>query len=258
MRPGLAVTLAVSSLFFCRQAGAWPTPLMQRLARDARRLVPDTLNRLIGEREDLIFEEVQRFPPELQQAMALDLQSGTLRPQTLQKLRDHVGAFSELVRERRVSEALVKLGAAFRVPADLADPVLCVGALGYPPGVAREYYAFVETNLPKIPVVLEDRAALRLKPSDLADYWQSTLERSRAQSHVIREELFHAGRVVDHRSLDFRNPVFGVGSISYSRAVNAIAATWLALWRELNGDTTRMPSPIEVKPRGGSASGSGE
>jgi hypothetical protein len=233
-------------------------PLMQRIARDARRLVPDSLNRLIGEREDKIFEEAAHFPVELQHAVAVDLQSGRLRPETLMQLQAYVSSFSDLVREKRVSEALVKLGAAFRVPADLADPVLCAGSLGYPAGVTREYYAFVETNLAKMPVVLEDRAALRLKTDELPAYWQTTLDRSRAQSHVIGEELFQRGRVVDHRTLDFRNPVFGVGSISYSRAVNAIAATWLALWRELNGDTTRMPSPIEVKPREGSGSGSGE
>jgi hypothetical protein len=54
---------------------------------------------------------------------------------------------------------------------------------------------------------------------------------------------------VDHRTLDYRNPAFAVGSLSYSRAVNAIAVTWLAQWRGMGGDTTRMPVPIEIRPR---------
>jgi hypothetical protein len=231
-------------------AFAWPTSLMQRLARDARRLLPNTLNGLLAEREDKVFEAALRFPPALSQALAADLIRGSLRAETVQQLQSHLQGFSDSMREKRVSEALVQLGASFRVPADLADPVLSAGHAGYPPGVVREYYAFVEANLGKIPVVLEDRAALQLKGAELPRYWQSVLERSRAQSHVIRQELFQRGRVVDHRTLDYRNPAFAVGSISYSRAVNAIAATWLALWRDANGDTTRMPTPIPVRPQG--------
>ena len=234
-----------------RPVFAWPTSLMHRLARDARRLLPNTLNALLAEREDKVFEAAFRFPPELSRAVALDLSRGALRPETVTLLQAHLQGFTDAMREKRVSDALVQLGASFRVPADLADPVLSVGDAGYPPGVAREYYAFVEENLGKIPVVLEDRAALQLRGADLPRYWQSVLERSRSQSHVIREELFQKGRLVDHRALDFRNPAFAVGSISYSRAVNAIAVTWLALWRDANGDTTRMPTPIPVKPTGG-------
>jgi len=43
--------------------------------------------------------------------------------------------------------------------------------------------------------------------------------------------------------------VFGVASLSYSRAVNAVAATWLAVWRDVRGDVTRMVTPTPVKPR---------
>lgn len=230
-------------------AAAWPASLMQSLARDARRLLPKSLNRLIGEREAAIFAEAPKFPPELQRALALDLNSGRLRPDTLDAAQSHMRAFLPLVQEKRIGEALVMLGATYRIPVDLSDPALSIGPSGFPPGVAREYYAFVERNLAKIPVVLEDRAALQaMKAADLPAYWQAVLSHSRAQSHVIREELWKQGRLVDSRTLDYRNPVFGVGSIAYSRGVNAIAVTWLALWREAGGDLTRMPLPKTVLP----------
>jgi hypothetical protein len=38
-----------------------------------------------------------------------------------------------------------------------------------------------------------------------------------------------------------------VASLSYSRAVTAIAATWLALWRESRGDLTRIRMPLVVR-----------
>jgi hypothetical protein len=67
-------------------------------------------------------------------------------------------------------------------------------------------------------------------------------------SPVIRTELFKNGRLVSHRAIDYRSPVLGVAWLSYSRAVTAIAATWLAVWREARGDVTRQPKPQIVAP----------
>jgi len=244
-------TLLATSLVLCfaSAAGAWPAVLMQSLGRDARRLVPRSLARLMAEREPQILEEAQRFPPEIVQALAADLGAGVLQPATLAALEGRASEAVELFQERRVSDGVVKLGALLRIPADLSDPVLSAGNEGYPSGVVREYYAFVAGSLDKIPVVLDDAAALRLPSRRLPAYWQSILGRSRSHSGVIRTELFQNGRVVDHRTIDYRSPVFGVGSLSYSRAVTAIAATWLALWREANGDLTRIPATREVRPQ---------
>jgi hypothetical protein len=228
---------------------AWPSGLMQCLARDARRLVPISLRSLLAERDVQIGEALARFPPELGRALAEDLSSGSLRAQTLAALDAHAREAVDLLRKRKTGEGLVRLGAVLRIPADLSDPVLSAGPEGYPAGVAREYYAFVESNLEKVPVVLDDPPALELRRADLPAYWQRLLASSRSQSAVIRTELFRNGRVVDHGRIDYRNPVFGVASLSYSRAVTAIAATWLALWREAQGDLTRRPSPIEVRPK---------
>jgi hypothetical protein len=244
-------TLLATSLVLCfaSAAGAWPVALMQSLGRDARRLVPRSLARLMAEREREILEEALRFPPEIAQALAADLGAGVLQPATLAALEGRASEAVELFQERRVSDGVVKLGALLRIPADLSDPVLSAGNEGYPSGVVREYYAFVSGSLDKIPVVLDDAAALHLPSRRLPAYWQSILGRSRSHSGVIRTELFQNGRVVDHRTIDYRSPVFGVGSLSYSRAVTAIAATWLALWREVNGDLTRIPTTREVKPQ---------
>lgn len=252
-RPGAFLSrgaaACVALLACASQASAWPASLMECLNRDARKLLPRSLAVLLARREAQILEEVQRFPPRLGQAMAMDLAGGRLQPDTLAALDGETGAVVDLLKEQRVSEGLVRLGALLRVPADLADPVLSAGPEGYPAGVTREYYAFVESSLDKIPVVLSDAPALKLSRPQLARYWQDVLGQSRGQSPVIRLELFQGGRVVDHRSIDYRSPVFGVASLSYSRAVTAIAATWLAVWREARGDMTRVRQPRTVAPR---------
>lgn len=246
LAPALAALLLAPSA--ADEAGAWPAPMIQSLTRDARRLLPGSLAILIAKHEREILEEAARFPPELGQALLTDLGQGRLQESTVATLEQKAAEPLDLLREQRVSEGTVRLGALLRIPADLADPVLSVGAAGYPAGVTREYYAFVEANLSKIPVVRGDPRDLTLKPGDLPAYWQSVLDRSRPHSPVIGSELFVKGRLVDHRTVDYRSPVYGVASLAYSRAVNAIAATWLAVWRAARGDLTRQPSPTVVAP----------
>jgi hypothetical protein len=246
-RPALAAALVLA--LAPRPAAAWPSDIMQSLARDARRLIPRSLAQLMAEREQEIFAEARAFPVEISQALAADLQAGRLKPETIALLDAHAKGASDLLRQRKVTEGVTRLGALLRIPADLSDPVLSAGPEGYPVGVTREYYTFISGSLDKIPVVIDDEAALKLGGRrNLGPYWQGILGRSRMDSPVIRVELFRNGRLVSHRAIDYRSPVFGVGSLAYSRAVTAIAATWLAVWRDVRGDVTRQPRPEVVEP----------
>jgi hypothetical protein len=244
-RLALLLLLSLSA----RGAAAWPKDIVQAMLRDARRLLPQSLSRLIADRERMILDDTEHFPEPLGRAMARDLVAGKLTPETLAALNARTGEAVDLLRHQEVSRGIVALGATLRIPADLSDPVLASGAAPYPPGVVTEYYAFLEANLNKIPVVLDEERALTLTRSDLPAYWEGLLARSQSQSGVIRTELFQGGRIVDHRTIDYRSPVFGVCSLSYSRAVTAIAGTWLAVWRQAHGDVTRMRSPRQVEPQ---------
>ena len=228
---------------------AWPAETMSALARDARKLLPRSLSRLLGERESEVLDELQRFPPDVTRALAEDLPAGRLRPQTLAALQAQCARALELLKQGQVSAGIVRMGGLLRIPADLSDPVLTVGPEGWPPGVTREYYALFAANLGRMPVVLDDPEALKAARKDLPALWQSILDRSRLQAPVIRTELFRDGRVVDHRRLDYRSPAWAVSSIAYSRAVTATAATWLAVWREARGDPTHVPRAREVTPQ---------
>ncbi len=171
-----------------------------------------------------------------------------MQPETLAALDYETGRVVTLLKEGRVSEGLLRLGGLLRVPADIADPILVGVPEGWPAGVPREYYALLDANLDRMPVVLDDSEALEVTREHLPELWQSMLDRSRMRAPVIRTELFRNGRLVDHRRLDYRSPAWAVASLSYSRAVTGIAATWLAVWREARGDTTSMRTPVEVTP----------
>jgi hypothetical protein len=200
------------------------------------------------DREREMLSELARFPPELGRALATDQIAGRLRADTLGALDGRTAAVADLLRRGRVSDGVVAMAGLVRVPADLSDPALS-SPDGYPPGVLAEYYAFVQGNLRKIPVVLSDPPALQLPRERLPGYWQSMLASSRGHAGVIRTEMWQGGRVVPHQRIDYRNPVFGVASLAYSRAVTGIAATWLAVWRDARGDVSRQPQPREVIAR---------
>jgi len=234
-------------LAWAQPAAAWTPKLSECLSRDARRLIPRTLAQLMNQRETQIAQELQRFPPELSAAVARDLQQGGLDAETLASLEAYAAEPVRLLKQQQVGEGVVRLAGLARIPADLADPALNAGA-ALPAGVAGQYYAFIEASLDKLPVTLEDPAALTLPRRELTRYWAGLVERSRPHASVLRLELFRDGRVVDHRGLDFRSPVYGVAQIAYSRAVTAIAATWSTLWREARGDMTRVPQPRKLAP----------
>lgn len=244
-----ALVVLISLVLLPVPGSAWPAETMQALSRDARKLLPRSLSRLLGERETRVLDETRRFPPELARALAQDLPSGRLRAQTLQALDGQASAALNLLKQGQVSEGLVRLGGLLRIAADLSDPVLAVGPEGWPAGVTREYYALFGANLARMPVVIDDPAALKLSRRELPALWQSLVDKSRGQVPVIRGELFKDGRVVDHRRLDYRSPAWAVSSLAYSRAVTAAAAAWLAVWREAGGDPTNVPRALEVEPR---------
>jgi hypothetical protein len=110
---------------------------------------------LMSEREKEIFEAAQRLPPELTQAVAATSCAESCSPRRSRCGRRRPTRPVRLLRAQKVSEGVVRLGALLRIPADLSDPVLSVGPEGYPAGVTQQYYAYVDANLAKIPVVIE-------------------------------------------------------------------------------------------------------
>ena len=79
-RAGRAAALLLAGLAasWPGEARAWTSPLQEAMNRDARKLLPRSLRKLLAERETQILEEVRRFPVEVSQALARDVTAGTL------------------------------------------------------------------------------------------------------------------------------------------------------------------------------------
>ncbi len=232
-----------------RPARGLDPPLTEAMLRDARRIVPKSLARLIAERERLVLDEMRRFPADLSQALARDLSAGELRPETLEALDAWAAEPVQLLREQQVGLGVVRLAALLRIPADLSDPAVTGGPRlpgrrgagvlrlrgGQPDAPARD------PRGPARAVAVAPRAAGATGPGFMPT--------ARPRPRCCAPSCTARGRLVDHRMIDYRNPVFGVAQISYSRAVTAIGATWSALWREARGDMTRVPRARELEPQ---------
>jgi hypothetical protein len=245
-RPVTALVV-LASLVAPNAVGAWPAPVSQVIARDARRLLPRGLAAAMARREEQVRSEMGQLPEALTRAIAIDLVSGRIEAETIALAQQPMAEALTLFKKRHVGEGLVRMGGLARVPIDLSDPALA-GEEALPARVREEYYLFVQANLSKMPLVLTDSRALELVRGDLGGYWQRLLDESRAGTAILRAEMLRDGRVVDHRTIDYRSPVFAVASLAYSRAVTAAAGTWLAVWREARGDLTLRPRLIEVIP----------
>ena len=246
-RGALTAFVGLTLLALPQTVSAWPARVSESIARDARRLLPHALAAALARRDDEVRSEMGRLPEDLTRSLAADLLSGRLTPETLAAAQSPIDAALALFKTRHVGEGLVRLGGLARVPIDLCDASLA-SEERLPARVREEYYLFVQENLGKMPVVLSDPHALELTRGDLPGYWQRLLDDSRADTAVIRAEMLRGAQVVDHRAIDYRSPVFAVASLSYSRAVTAVAGTWLAVWREAHGDLSQRPRPIEVIP----------
>ena len=234
-----------------REASAWPADLSQKIAKDAVKLLPKSLAELFKDHENEIFGEGRSTQMSSLSLVYADLPKGRLTEKTKDAIATEIATRQKALHGADFKAAVIALGATYRLAVDLADPAVGEGLGSDAKGraIRREFYAFVDDNLGKIPVVLVEPASLRLKPEAVPGYLERVAARTPAQSALLRVEGQEGGRVMKAGSIDFRSPVFAVASTAYSRSVSAVAATWIAIWRASGGDMQRQKPPRIINPR---------
>ncbi len=103
-------------------AGAWPADLSQRIAKDALRLVPQSLAELFVANERDIFAEARISDSKALSMVYLDLAKGRLTTPTKLALGQELSERARALQGEDFRSAVVALGATYRVAVDLADP----------------------------------------------------------------------------------------------------------------------------------------
>ena len=233
------------------QVEAWPADLSQRIAKDALKLMPQSLAEVILANEAEIFTEARTSKSPSLSLLYLDLPKGRLSAPTMAAIGQELADRAKALHGQDFRGAVIALGAAYRLAVDLADPGVGsgLGSDAKARAIRREFYLFVAANREKIPVVVVEPDSMRLKLEALPGFLRDVVAKTAAQGTLLRAEAQDDGRVLRYAEIDFRSPVFAVASTAYSRSVSAVAATWLAIWRSAGGDLKRQKPPQIINPR---------
>ena len=244
--------LVLSALSFApSRVEAWPADLSQRIAKDALRLLPQSLAEIFRAHEVDIFADGRASKMKALPLLYADLPRGRLSPSTKEELGQELALRAKDLHGNDFRAAVIALGATYRLAVDLADPAVGdgLGSDAKARAIRREFYAFVGANLEKIPVVVVSPESMRFDLERMPAFLDEVIGKTPGQSALLREEGQENGRVLRAAEIDFRSPVFAVASTAYSRSVNAVAATWIAVWRRAGGDMQRQKPPRLIKPR---------
>jgi hypothetical protein len=232
-------------------AAAWPADLSQRIAKDALRLLPQSLVEVFRAHETEIFTDARVSKMKALDLVYADLPKGRLDASTKAALAEEFARRVKELHGRDFRGAVIALGATYRLAVDLADPAVgaSLGSDAKARAIRREFYAFVTANLDKIPVVVVAPESMRFDLERMPAFLDEVAAKTPDHTTLLRIEAQEDGRVLRAAEIDFRSPVFAVASTAYSRSVNAVAATWIAIWRKAGGDMQRQKAPRLIKPR---------
>ncbi|MEO8361415.1 MAG: hypothetical protein ABI672_15390 [Vicinamibacteria bacterium] len=247
----LLIAASVVLVFGAQPAHAWPADLSQSIARDALKLIPRSLAELFRAHEKEIFGEASTASSPALPLVYADLAKGKFGESTTDALAKEMADRVKDLHGADFRAAVIALGATYRLVVDLSDPGVSEG-LGFDAkgrAIRREFYLYVAAHRDKIPLVIVQPDAMRMKLEAVPSYLSAVVAKTSSQATLLREEGVEGGRVTPYTQIDFRSPVFAVASTSYSRSVSAVAATWIAIWRSAGGDMNRQKVPQLISPK---------
>ena len=229
-------------------AVAWTPEARARMTRDAVRLMPESLRKVM-----------QRYQKEL---VAGVLRPGTPedRPEHWQHPNGDYGTAAQQVEQearaiiagmnshRPLAQVVRRFGILAHRIGDVNDPL---HAADRDPAVGRyyaDYQKYLEQQMGRFRLVFEGYRSATLDDQGPEAYLMETAARSREYALAVRRAYREDGSRVSPQSFDVRSLAFGVGSLSYSHAVNDIMRIWLWTWEGCHGDTGRTPFPLDPPP----------
>jgi len=157
-------------------------------------------------------------------------------------------------RREAFSQVSRRFGVLAHWVADVNDPLHTADLDPNLKNYYRDYQSFVQESMSKFRLVFLGYRSETLTEHGPGPYLLASSERSRDYAESIRRSYNPDGTRVSRQAFDVRSPAFGVGSLSYSNAVNDIMRVWLWAWESCHGDITNTPYPLEPAAPGTRAS----
>ncbi len=226
-------------------AFGWTDHSRANLLRQATRLMPESLRQVM-----------QAYQKELLAGM-LSPGSSEDQPEHWQHPRGDYGSAARQAEEearalvaavdRRESLSQVsrRFGVLAHWVADVNDPLHTADLDPNLKNYYRDYQSYVQESMPQFRLVFLGYRSDTLTQHGPGLYLLSSSERSRDYAESIRRSYHPDGTRISREAFDVRSLDFGVGSLSYSNAVNDIMRVWLWAWESCHGDITNTPYPLE-------------
>lgn len=236
VRARLALTLICALLLGGTEpAFAWTAAARRRMVEDASRLVPPALQRLLKRHRK---EVAKGLTPRGTEAAEGHFQhadgNGQLVEKTVVAIR---AAFDALNAEEPMRRVAGRLGLVAHLVADLNNPLASEASDPREKLYAEDFARYVEGILPKVRVTLEGRVPEGTDAESLHLWGMEAVARARRLYAPIGRSYWVEGKLVESRTFDERSIPFGIGALSYARAVNDIALAWMMIWGQGGGDS---------------------
>jgi hypothetical protein len=224
---------------------AWTDTSRATILRGAIRLMPDTLRQmLVAHQQELMKGMLSPGTPE-DRPEHWQHPAGDYGAAAQQAEKEALAVAAAMDSHRPLSEVVRRFGTLAHWIADINDPL---HAADRDPNLAtyyRDYQSFLEESVSRYPLVFLGYRSPTLSGHGPGRYLLESAERSREYAESVRAAYHPDGTRVSKQAFDERSLAFGVGSLSFSNAVNDIARVWLWAWERCHGDTSGTPYPLE-------------
>ena len=226
---------------------AWTPAMEDRIVFEATRLMPPSLRGILEKHADDVKAGLRaargderglwHTQEEGQQGASLSTRAEGLAGEIIKMIDSH----------EPFASVASKLGELAHVVSDLNNPLHVSAKDPGEPRYAADYAEYVESNLPKFPLVWYGWSDPRLDlpglpgSGDVAAFARYSARRARNYYAPISKAYAPGGKVPIERRFDVRSLPFGIGSLSYSHAVTDTARLWLHIWNLAHGDVLGTP-----------------
>jgi hypothetical protein len=246
-RRPLATLLLALLLCPAEAAVAWTPSTRKKMAEDAARLVPPSLQRLLKRyRRDLGRGLAVRGAESKVGHFEHPGGEGALIESAAEAMH---AALAALQGGEPLRDVVARLGHVAHLVGDLDDPLVTSQSHPQEARFAPEYTRYVESILPKVRLTLERRQPRGIDAYSLKSWAEEAVTWSRQFYDPIGRSFWVDGTLVRAETFDERSIPFGIGSLTYARAVNDIAVAWITLWREGGGDASGALYDRLIEPR---------
>jgi hypothetical protein len=223
---------------------AWTAAARVEIVRDAVRLMPESL------RELMIHHERELLAGLLEPGSAEDQPEHWQHPEgaygtAARRAEEDAEGLAAAVNGRvPFSEVMHRFGRLAHWVSDVNDPLHAGDRDPRLRAYYRDYQTYLEQQLPRFPLVFQGYRDATLSAGGPEAYLMRSAQRAREYGRAVGRAYDPEGRRISLEAFDERSLAFGVGSLSYSNAVNDISRVWLWTWEQAHGDTSRTPLPL--------------